>query len=111
MQLIHRELQSAHWKSELRDLETFYTYLQGPVMLLGSFIQLSPLARVVSSPSDVLSMEVGPPSGEWVVVAICVPCYIFQLEMLLVGQLKEAMPSQLHLGLGLEQVALPSHHH
>ena len=80
-------------------------------MLLGSFIQLSPLARVVSSPSDVLSMEVGPPSGEWEVVATCVPWHIFQLSMLLVGQLKEAMPSQLHLGLGLEQVALPSHRH
>ena len=45
------------------------------------------------------------------VVAICVPWHIYQLAIILVGQLKEVVPSQLYLGLGLEEVVLHSHQH
>ena len=79
------------------------------VMLLGSSFQLPPPALEVPSPSDVLWMEVGQPFGEWVVVAIFVPWHISQRPLKIVAQAKGMMLSQPLLGLGLEQVLLPSH--
>ena len=45
--------------------------------------------------------------GEWV-GAVSVICYIDQILLLFVEQV---MPSQPGLGLGLEQVLLPTHQH
>ena len=81
------------------------------VMLLDSSFQLPPPVLEVPSPSDVLSMEVGPPFGEWVVVATCVPWHIYRLPLKIVAQAEEMTLSQPLLRLGLEQMLLPSHQH
>ena len=83
------------------------------VMLLGSSLHLPlpPPVLVIPSPSDVLLLETGveSPSGEWMVKAVSALCYIVQqVPLVLVGL---GVLSQLHLGLGLEQVLLPIHLH
>ena len=87
----------------------FFMHFSVQVMLLGSSLQLPPPVLVIPLPSDVLLLETGmeSPSGEWV-GAVSVSWYIDPLPPLFVDKVT---PSQLGLGLGLEQVLLPSHQH
>ena len=63
---------------------------------------------VIPSPSDVLLLEMGSPSGEWV-APVSVSYHIpHQWTLVHVGI---AVLSQLQLGLGLEQMLLPTHQH
>ena len=77
------------------------------MMLLDSSLQLLPPVLVIPSLSDVLLVEaeVGSPYGELEILRVMsVTSHIDQiLPLLLVGQ---QLPSQLGLGLGLEQVLL-----
>ena len=79
------------------------------VMLLHSSLQLFPPVLVISSPSGVLLWTwVESPSGEWVGAVSALSYIVQQVPLVLVVL---AVLSQLLLGLGLEQVLLPSHQH
>ena len=109
------EIQSAHdiaytFYDRCKLNFTLYSSLFSKVVLLDSSLQLPPHVLVIPSPSNVLLLEteMGSPSGEWMGAVSALSYIVQQVPLVLVVL---AVLSQLHLGLGLEQVLLPTHQH
>ena len=77
---------------------------------MDSSLHLPPPVTMTPSPSDVLLLEtvLESPSGEWAVRAVSVSLHIPHQWTV---RVRIAVTSQLPLGLGLEQMLLPSHQH